>query len=311
MVVVVVVAAVVLVAVSGASVVAGAVSTGASVVSSSTVGFVSSPPQDAASSINTATRVRDLGVFTSGECIRGWGTTGIPVTGSLAAMGDLVSFAAAELSQRADAAKAGPMAAYLKTDMPFYGVQKKGRTEVLRAVKKQFPIEDNHAYREAILSLWAQPHREEKYLAIAIAKEYAAFLSHDNVDLYRRLIVEGAWWDLVDDVAIKCVGIVHRDERDKMAPVIEQWVDDEDMWLRRTSLISPIKHKADTDYETLFDHCLRRAHEKEFFIRKAIGWTLREYAKTEPDRVRNFLLEHRDRWSGLSFREAAKHLDVT
>ncbi len=261
--------------------------------------------------MNTAMSVRDLDLFTRGECIRERETTGIPVTGSLAAMGDLVSFVAAELSQRADADKAGPMAAYLKTDMPFYGVQKKGRTEVLRAVKKQFPIESNDAYRKAIGALWAQPHREEKYMAIAIAKEHAAFISHDNVKLYRQLIVEGAWWDLVDDVAINCVGIADRDERDKMAPVIEQWVDDEDMWLRRTSLISPIKHKADTDYETLFDHCLRRAHEKEFFIRKAIGWTLREYAKTEPDRVRDFLLEHRDRWSGLTFREASKHLDVT
>ncbi len=202
------------------------------------------------------------------------------------------------------------MAAYLKTDMPFYGVQKRGRTEIFREMKKRFPIEDNDTYRAAILALWAQPHREEKYFAIGIAKRYPVFIGYQNLDIYRQLIVEGAWWDLVDDVAISCVGIVHRDEREVMAPVIEEWVDDEFMWLRRTSLISPIKHKADTDHETLFAHCLRRAHEKEFFIRKAIGWTLREYAKTEPDRVRGFLLENRERWSGLSFREASKHLDV-
>ena len=218
--------------------------------------------------------------------------------------------AAEELTKRSDAEKAAGMAAYMKTDMPFYGVQKKGRTEVFRIIKREIPIPDNSTYRAAIEALWAQPHREEKYLAIAIAKSYRDFLTITNLDLYRRLIVEGAWWDFVDEVAIHCVGLVYLNERKETAPTIEAWIDDEVMWLRRTSLISPIKHKAETDYTMLFDHCRRRAHETEFFIRKAIGWTLREYAKTDPDRVRSFLLAHRGEWSGLTFREASKHLDV-
>ncbi|MCP3993856.1 MAG: DNA alkylation repair protein [bacterium] len=226
-------------------------------------------------------------------------------------MADLVSTVAAALADRADPEKAGLMAAYLKTEMPFYGVQKKGRTEVLRLVRKEFPINDNGGYRDAVLALWTQPHREEKYLAVAIAKQNPRFVTLDNLDIYEQLIVEGAWWDLVDDVAINCVGVVHLHQRKEMEPLIEEWVDDDFMWLRRTSLISPIKHKAETDHKTLFDHCLRRADEKEFFIRKAIGWTLREYAKTEPARVRRFLIEERDRWSGLSFREASKHLDMS
>ena len=225
-------------------------------------------------------------------------------------MDDLIAFVAGELEQRRDAEKAVGMAAYMKTDVPFYGVQKKGRTEVFRKLIKRFPVESNETYRRSVLALWAQPHREEKYLAIGLAKALPRFITFENIDLYRRLIVEGAWWDFVDDVAINCVGLVHLYQRSIMEPIIEEWIDDEFMWLRRTALISPIKHKANTDHETLFDHCLRRAHEKEFFIRKAIGWTLREYAKTEPERVRDFLLEHRDRWSGLSLREAGKHLDI-
>ena len=225
-------------------------------------------------------------------------------------MEDLVAFAARELKARADAEKAGAMAAYLKTEMPFYGVQKKGRTEVMRGIEHGFPINDLTTYRDAIEALWEQPHREEKYLAIGLAKAHPRYVLLENLDLYRRLIVEGAWWDLVDEVAIHCVGIVYLRQRPDTEPTIEEWIDDEDMWLRRTSLISPIKHKGETDYEKLFDHCLRRAHEKEFFIRKAIGWTLREYAKTAPNRVRDFLLEHRDRWSGLTWREAGKHLDI-
>jgi len=226
-------------------------------------------------------------------------------------MDDLVAFVAAEMEQRADPDKAEQMAAYLKTDMPFYGVQKKARTAVFREMKNRFPITTNYEYREAIRALWNQPHREEKYFAIGIAKRYARFVTFANVDLYRELIVEGAWWDLVDDVAASCIGIVHLQEREAMEPIIDEWIDDDIMWLRRTSLISPLKHKDQTNHEMLFDHCLRRAHEKEFFIRKAIGWTLRQYARTEPDRVAAFLLEHRDRWSGLTFREASKHLDLS
>lgn len=296
---------------AAAWVVAVVVLTGASVVSSSAVVADSSPPHAVA--INTtADRTRSaLRVFTEGECIRRPEPTGSIAAGSVGTMADLVSIVATALTDRADPEKAGPMAAYLKTEMPFYGVQKKGRTEVLRLVRKEYPIEDNSTYRNAVLALWEQPHREEKYLAISIARQHKPFITLENLDIYKKLVVEGAWWDLVDDVAINLVGSVHLHQRKKMESVIERWIDDDDMWLRRTSLISPIKHKAETDHETLFDHCLRRADEKEFFIRKAIGWTLREYAKTEPERVRRFLIKHRDRWSGLSFREASKHLDIT
>lgn len=226
-------------------------------------------------------------------------------------MKQLVSFVAEELAARADADKAAAMAAYMKTDMPFYGVKKSGRTEVYRAVKKRFPITDNTTYRRAVESLWERPHREEKYLGIRIAMQHQEFVTGENLDLYRHLIIDGAWWDFVDGVAVTCVGMVFLRERETTAPVIEQWVDDDVMWLRRTSLIAPLKHKAATDYTMLFDHCLRRAAEKEFFIRKAIGWTLREYAKTEPARVRAFLIENREQLSGLSFREAAKHLEIS
>lgn len=233
------------------------------------------------------------------------------LAGTVPGMDDVVAYVAAGLSERADHQKAPRMASYMKTDMPFYGVQKRGRTEVLRGLLARFPVGDNETYRATIAALWNRPHREEKYLAISIAKSYRSFVTSDNIDLYRSLIVEGAWWDFVDDVAAHCVGMVHLRERETMAPIIESWIDDDFMWLRRTALISPLKHKKDTDNATLFDHCLRRAHEKEFFIRKAIGWTLREYAKVQPGLVRDFLIEHRDRWSGLTFREASKRLDIS
>ena len=222
----------------------------------------------------------------------------------------LAALVADRLADVADPEKAGPMAAYLKTDMPFFGVQKAGRVPILRAVKDQFPPSDRDDYRAAVLALWSQPHREEKYLAIGYAQSFPRFVTLSSVQLYRRMIVEGAWWDLVDGIATNLIGDVLLSQREGMTRKVETWIDDRDMWLRRTAIIAQIGHKEATDASLLFGACERRMHETEFFIRKAIGWALRDYARTDPGAVTAFVAEHRESLSGLSYREATKHLDV-
>jgi 3-methyladenine DNA glycosylase AlkD len=221
---------------------------------------------------------------------------------------DLVVFLQGRLQAAADPSKAGPMAAYLKTNMPFYGVQKPDRVPIYREMKKRFRPESQRDYKEALLALWSLPHREEKYAAIAFALQNRVFITTKSLPLYEILIREGAWWDLVDGVAADLVGQVLLAYRDETRPVMERWIYDDDLWIRRTAIIVHLQHKEHTDADQLFDHCLRRAHEKEFFIRKAIGWALREYSKTAPEKVLNFLLENRAILSGLSFREGAKRL---
>lgn len=220
----------------------------------------------------------------------------------------MVARAQAELSARAVPADAGPMQAYMKTDMPFYGVKKKARTEVERILAREYPATDREDYRMAVEALWELPHREEKYLAIAYARAFPLFIAFPHLDLYERLVVEGAWWDLVDEVAAHLVGALVRSDRGPMRPVLGGWIDGDDMWLRRTAIICQLRHRADTDAEVLFDFCRRRAHDREFFIRKAIGWALREYARTDAEAVRAFLERHGDELSGLSRREASRHL---
>lgn len=225
-------------------------------------------------------------------------------------MDDLVEYVQAELTARADPARAAQMAAYLKTDMPLYGVQMSGTRDISRQLKGRFVPQTAAEYRAMVETLWALPHREEKHLAIAIARAHRAFIAFDQVDLYRRLIVEGAWWDFVDTIASRLIGDVLLNEREEMRPVLGRWIDGDDMWLRRTAIISQLAHKERTDAAMLFDYCRRRAFEKEFFIRKAIGWALRQYARTDPEAVTDFLRQHRDELSGLSFREASKHLSL-
>ena len=220
----------------------------------------------------------------------------------------MVSFVQAELSKLADHAKAVPMAAYMKTDMPFYGVPKPGRVPIAREIKTKFPPVDAEDYRRRVLALWGLPHREEKYLAIGYAWAFRQHVAIPQIGLFERMIVEGAWWDFVDELASPIVGQVVLEDRLLMRPVLERWIDGPGMWLRRSAIICQIRHKEKTDQSMLFDFCVRRADEKEFFIRKAIGWALREYARIRPDEVRQFLSEHGDILSGLSRREAAKHL---
>jgi 3-methyladenine DNA glycosylase AlkD len=234
---------------------------------------------------------------------------------------ELVAFVAARFRELGDPEVAAGQAAYMygkrfqamypgESGDPHYGVKSAGIKAVRREVRERFPIDTADAYLTAVTTLWELPHREEKYLAVGVAQSSTDLISIDRVPLYRRLVVEGAWWDLVDGVAANCVGGVLLRRREVMKPVIERWIDDEDLWVRRTALLAHLTHKAATDEAQLFDHCRRRMHEKEFFIRKAIGWVLRQYARSAPDAVRAFALEHRDQMSRLSVREATKHLDV-
>lgn len=217
-------------------------------------------------------------------------------------------FASAALSADADPEKAEGMQAYMKTDMPFYGVQKPGRKPILEELVSRYPPETREEYEELVLALWELPHREEKYLAQGVATAHRRFITPDSLPLYRRMIVEGAWWDFVDEVATHMIRPLVIGYPKQIWPVVDTWIGDEDMWLRRSAILCQIGAKELTDADRLFRFCLARAHESQFFIRKAIGWALREYAKTDPGAVAEFVKTHRSELSGLSFREATKHI---
>jgi len=223
-------------------------------------------------------------------------------------MQELVQFVQTQLKALEDPEKAQKMAAYMKTDMPFYGVQKPQRAEIYKQIKKQFPLTQREAYEEAILALWHLPHREEKYTALYILGKYKRMVSLDSLPLYERLIREGAWWDFVDEIVGQAINPIHLKHRQTLRSTLDDWIEDDDFWIRRAAILSQLKHKKETNTQQLFYYCLRCCHEKEFFIRKAIGWALREYSKHAPEAVMAFLLEHQDKLSGLSFREGARLL---
>lgn len=219
----------------------------------------------------------------------------------------LIEEAAELLSAEADPVRAENMASYMKTDMAFYGVSSPARRQIVKQLAGFAPATVDE-YRSQVTALWEQPHREEKYLAIDWAKRHRAFVTFENIDLFERMITEGAWWDFIDDIAANLVGTVVRADLDRMRPVLERWLTGDDLWLRRTVIICQLKSKEKTDTALLFDACERAAHERDFFIRKAIGWALRQHSRVAPDAVRGFVEGHRDDLSGLSLREATKYL---
>lgn len=204
----------------------------------------------------------------------------------------------------------------MKSEMPFHGVATRPLTTLCRDVFATHSLATEADWRCAVLELWdGAAYREERYAAIALVghRAYASYRTPQALDLYAHLVVTGSWWDLVDSVASPLVGPLLREYSAHVAPVVRCWAGDEDMWLRRTAILCQLGSKAATDTD-LLEECLAAnlvgsRHGDEFFIRKAVGWALREHAKTDATWVRAFVAEHQDRLSPLSRREALKHLD--
>ena len=223
----------------------------------------------------------------------------------------LIAHVEKRLLALADADKALEMAAYMKTDMPFYGVQKPDRIKILRELKAEFEPATQAEYESAIKALWKRKHREEKYIAINYATLFPQFMTPAVMPLCEQIIRQGQWWDFVDSITIDTIAAVLRKYPTDTRPMIDAFSDDDDFWIRRAALLAQLNHKKATSHHHLFAYIEKMSAEKEFFIRKAIGWALREYSKSEPERVVRFLQKNKNRLSPLSVREGSKHLVKT
>ncbi len=207
------------------------------------------------------------------------------------------------LAELADPAKAPGMQAYMKSSLPFYGVQKPARVQLARAVFVE--LDTFAAWRSTVLELWhGATFREERYMALAILRDrrYRRFRTLEALPLYEELIVTGAWWDFVDEVATGPLGEL----LSEVAPALRSWSVDEDMWKRRSAIIAQVRRKRETDFALLTDCIEPNRGDREFFIRKAIGWALRAYAWVEPEAVIAYCDAHE--LSPLSRREALKNV---
>lgn len=207
----------------------------------------------------------------------------------------------------ADATRAAGVAAYMKGVAPFLGLYTPDRRAFSRTVVEGMPWPDEADCTAIALRCWELPEREYHYFAVDYLRRHVGRCSSGFLPVVRRLVVTVPWWDTVDALASHVVGpLVSADP--KLKSDMDAWIDDDDLWVARTALLHQLRYKDRTDADRLFSYCLRRADHPDFFIRKAIGWCLREYAKTDPQAVRDFVDGARDRLAPLSVREATKHL---
>jgi 3-methyladenine DNA glycosylase AlkD len=207
---------------------------------------------------------------------------------------------------------AKPMQAYMKSDLPFCGVKKPLRAKCSKRVIGARPLESYEAWRDTATTLFRHAkRREERYCALDLVghRHYREYRDRwTSFSMYEEFIVTGAWWDLVDECAVQHVGRLMAVHNARCTKKMRRWMVSRDMWRRRTSIICQLKLKADTDESLLFDAIVASADSDEFFLRKGIGWALREYAKIEPERVIRFVKKHRKRLSSLSKKEALRRL---
>ncbi len=211
------------------------------------------------------------------------------------------------LEPHANPAQAVLMAAYMKNQFAFLGLPRTVYQPLVRPLLAGFrPYATEDILLDIAAHLWQLPQREYQYVAGDLLDRYRRQLTPASLPALRELLITKSWWDSVDQLTGRVIGplvLAHPALRRDM----DRWSRHRNFWLRRAAIIHQLSHGPYTDADRLFDYCRRNAADPEFFIRKAIGWALRQYARQNPAAVRAFLAATPD-LSSLSRREALKHL---
>lgn len=202
------------------------------------------------------------------------------------------------------------MQRYMKSALPYHGVPLPALRAICRDLFAKVHFVDRGDWERATRAIWSgAQYREEWYAALILTGHRAArpFQTPDALPLYEQLIVDGAWWDVVDDVAIHRVGPILRAFPELLKPTMRKWANDPNLWKRRASIICQVGSKEASDFPLMQDCIAPSISSREFFLRKGIGWALREYAKVNPEAVIAYVHAHTGELSPLSKREALRH----
>ena len=203
------------------------------------------------------------------------------------------------------------MAAYMRDQFAFLGVAMPARRNAVGAILRDAKARaDEATLLAAARALWRKREREYQYVAIDLLAACERALSPRALPVLATLIATKSWWDTVDGLAANVVGPLVR-RNPEVLRTLDAWCGDDDPWLRRAVLLHQLRYGSATDAKRLFAYCVANAADPDFFVRKAIGWALRQYAYTDAPAVRSFLEAEQRRLSPLSLREAGKHLSMT
>lgn len=219
----------------------------------------------------------------------------------------MVTGARTLLEPLADPERAAPMTRYMKGVAPYLGIPSPVRRTTTRAWVRAAALAQDELL-ELATRLFGLPEREYSYLAIDLLDRHRRRLGADTLGQLRVLALTRPWWDTVDAMSgvIGRTALGHPD----WDPEIVTWAGDPELWARRIALVFQVGRRDRVNLDLLFAACAANFADKDFFMRKGIGWGLRDAARAHPEQVRAFVLANRERMSGLSLREATKHLPL-
>lgn len=208
------------------------------------------------------------------------------------------------IRQHANPERAIPMAAYMRYQFPFLGIPAPERERLTKQFFAEHGEFEQYEVEPAVRQLWALPEREYAYIALAILRARSTQSKLADIQLIEDVVVSKPWWDTVDVIASNLAGNYFRKYPEQIPSITERWMCSSSIWLQRTAILFQLSYKQATDTELLFRLICRCADSREFFIQKAIGWALREYAKTNRSAVEQFVSIAK--LQALSKREALK-----
>lgn len=195
---------------------------------------------------------------------------------------------------------------YMKEHFDFFGIKATERRNIQQPFLNRKCLPEKQLLKNTVKALWAEPQRECQYFAQEFVAAYTDQLEVNDIHLLVFMIVHKSWWDTVDFIAVTLVGSFFKKYPNKIVPYTKEWLESGNIWLQRTVLLFQLKYKSNLDTLLLSESINYLLGSKEFFLNKAIGWVLREYSKTNPEWVREFICY--TPLSNLSKREAGKYL---
>ncbi len=209
-------------------------------------------------------------------------------------------------SKNANSEYALNMKKYMKNKSEFFGINSPLRRELCKESLRKENLPPIDIIRDIVNEFWKKPEREFQYFAMELLSKYSKQLEIDDYQLFEFMLTTKSWWDTVDYIASNLVGTHFKLFPELKKSISVEWMNSNNMWLQRTAILFQLKYKGDTDTELLFAFIKQLSSSSKFFIRKAIGWALREYSKTNPKSVKEFVQNNEQQLSGLSKREALK-----
>ena len=210
-----------------------------------------------------------------------------------------------EMIQHKNEEQAQKMSKYMLNKFEYIGIKTPERREIFKNFFKEYKNEEKIDW-EFVNKCWENKYREFQYIAADYLKNMKDKLTIDDIPNLKQLILKKSWWDTIDNLDMTIGALALKDSN--VNKILMEWSLDENIWLRRIAIDHQLLRKEKTDIELLEKILKNNLEQTEFFINKAIGWALRDYSKTSPEWVKNFIEENKEKMAKLSIKEASKYL---